>query len=133
MTDDRYPEALLLCGAPHGDGPCDQTLVVKLSLSANAIYMCNRGHRVGEVSDVDAYLMAVVLGALSQPKVRQRFGAVVHDDHSTGFLRVFADWWDDASPRERHDLMVTAIDRVVVAPRSMFELDSEPVVTVHWR
>jgi hypothetical protein len=133
MTDEaRYPEALLRCGAPHGDHVCAQTLVVKLSLSDNAIYMCNRGHRLGEVSDVDAYLMAVILGAVSKPWVRQRFSTAMHFHGAPATRRALSDWWDDASPRDRHDLMITAIDRVLVTPSSMFETDSEPVVTVEW-
>jgi hypothetical protein len=129
MTDDRNPEALLRCGAPHGDGACEQPLVVKLSRTDTAIYMCNRGHRLGDVSDVDAYVLAVVLGALSKPKVRQqRLSAVPVKDP-----RAFADWWDTASPSARHDLMSTAIDHISVAPSSAHELDTEPVVVVHWR
>jgi len=127
MTDDRNPETLLRCGAPHGYEACEQSLVVKLSLTDNAIYMCNRGHRLGDVSDVDAYVLAVVLGSLSRPKVRRRFSVAHAADP-----RVFADWWDDAPPSARHDLMATAIDHISVSPSSLLELDTEPVVVVHW-
>jgi hypothetical protein len=132
-----YPEALFVCGATHnGADACMESLFVKLSLTDNAIYMCNRGHRLGDVSDVDQYLMALVLGALSRPAVRQRLCVSADGGSSVESvepMRAFAQWWDDASPSQRYEVMVTAIDRVVVAPQSMFELDVLPVVVVHWK
>jgi hypothetical protein len=138
ITDDRYPEVLLRCGAPHGDNPCEQALYVKLSLSDNAIYMCNRGHRIGQVSEVDEYLMATVLGALSRPKIRQKFVLAMTQVGSNLSVvpeqrRAFADWWDGASPRQRYDVMASAIERVLVAPESILDLDAALVMNVQWK
>ena len=139
ITDDRYPEALLRCGAPHGDRPCDEALYVKLSLSDNAVYMCNRGHRIGQVSDVDACYMAVVLGALSRPNLRQSLSTALAQ--ATGATsssvpeprRAFSDWWDGASPRQRYDVMASAIERIFVAPESILDLNADLIVNVQWK
>jgi len=137
VTDDRYPEVLLQCGSPHGNEVCGQSLIVRLSLSDNATYMCNRGHRIGQVSNVDDYLMAMILGALSKPQVRRNFTAAMSRVSSTEpkslRVRAFAEWWDGALPRQRYDVMSSAIERVLVAPESMLDLDAEPVVTVQWK
>lgn len=134
VTDNRYPEVLLQCGSPHGDEICGQSLVVRLSLSDNAIYMCNRGHRIGQVSNVDDYLMAMILGALSKPQVRRNFSAAMPQAEPKSLrVRAFADWWDGALPRQRYDVMSSAIERVFVAPESILDLDPEPVVTVQWK
>lgn len=137
VTDDRYPEVLLQCGSPHGDKVCGQSLIVRLSLSDNAIYMCNRGHRIGQVSDVDDYVMASILGALSKPQVRRSFLAAMPHDSSAEAkplrVRAFADWWDKALPRQRYDVLSSAVERVLVASESILDLDSEPVVAVQWK
>jgi hypothetical protein len=125
--EDRYPEALMLCGAPHGYETCGQSLVVKLSLSDNAYYMCNRGHRLGEVGDVDAGVLAVILGSIRRFRTTQPFPSEHLQD-----VRAFSEWWDDASPSARYDLMAAAVDHVSVTPTCVLEWDSEPVIGVQW-
>ena len=132
-----YPEALFVCGAMHGDIVSLQSLFVKLSFTDNAIYMGNRGHRLGNVSDVDDYLMARVLGALSRPAVRQRLCVALYGSRPSMDLmeprRAFAQWWEDAAPHQRYDVMTTAMDRVVIAPGSLFEPEVLPIVVIHWK
>jgi hypothetical protein len=125
--DDRYPEALMRCGAPHGYEACGESLVVRLSLSDNAYYMCNRGHRLGEVGDVDAGVLAVILGSVRRLRTTQPSPSNHLQD-----VRALSEWWDDASPSARYDLMAAAMDHVSVTPSRMWEWDSEPVIAVHW-
>jgi hypothetical protein len=129
MTNSGNWDALLRCGETSGDATCGLPLEIKPSLIGGAIYVCSQGHQLGAVEDVDAYVLAVVLGAISRPKERWRFPAMQVEEGP----RAFAAWWDDASAEARHDVMAAAIDHVSVAPSSKHALDTEPMVVIFWK
>jgi hypothetical protein len=133
IDDPQYPVAMLRCGAAGDIGACRRDVTIVLALDTEAEYVCDAGHRLGPVGDVDELIAARALARLASPKVWPRVRDAIiargQDVTDSGPVTLAA-WWVDAIPSQRNDMLQILIDHVAI---STYHQDTDCEITIQWQ